>query len=139
MWWSIQVENSIWKHWTKPLKGVEVVIEFTIKSPSKFDIRWFKVCWFRICNKKYTNPCSFLREKCYKKYIFHSKTRNLPWKWMGNSHQTQLSDVLARKRTRYHPWFFYMFIIILNTSKYQKKKIGLPYYFSQKMRKTGYF
>ena len=47
-----------------------VVIEFTIKSPSKFDIRWFKVCWFRICNKKYTKPCLFLREKCYKKYIF---------------------------------------------------------------------
>ena len=41
--------------------------------PLKIWYRWFKVCWFRICNKKYTKPCSFLREKCYKKYIFSLK------------------------------------------------------------------
>ena len=40
--------NKYYFHSVKD-ERVGVVIEFTIKSLSKFDIRWFKVCWFWIC------------------------------------------------------------------------------------------
>ena len=116
------------------------MIEFTIKSPSKFDIRWLKVCWFRICNKKYTKPCSFLREKCYKKYIFSLK--NMQFAIEMNGEQPSNSTFWhssSKTNSLTTPDFFICSSFILNTSKYQKKKIGLPYYFSRKMRKPAIF
>ena len=102
--------------------------------------------------KKYTKPCSFLREKCYKKYIFSLKNTQFAIEMNGEQpsnstfwHSSSKTNSLTtpdffvcsslywilqntKRKKPYYYYYYYIYIIII-----------LPYYFSRKMRKTGYF
>ena len=116
------------------------MIEFTIKSPSRFDIRWFKVCWIRICNKKYTKPCSFLREKCYKEYIFSLKNTQFAIEMNGEqSSNSTFWRSSSKTNSLTTPDFFIcssLYWILQNT---KRKNYGYRITFHEKWEKPAIF